>query len=56
MDGGRHGRLAPDSEEMLVSVPNDIELAAVAKISCVCSMRDKVLAEVGIPTLCTDSP
>ena len=49
------GRLAPDSKEMLVSVRDEIGLTAIAKMSYVCSMRDKVFAEVGIPTLCTDS-
>ena len=56
LDGYCHGRLAPDNKEMLVSVPNDIGLTAVSKISCVCSRREKVFAEIGIPTLCTDSP
>ena len=41
---------------MLVSVRDEIGLTAIAKMSYVCSMRDKAFAEVGIPTLCTDSP
>jgi hypothetical protein len=41
---------------MLVSVPNGIELEAATMMSCGCSMCDKVFAEIGIPTLCTDFP
>ena len=55
MDGGRHGRLAPDGKEVLDSVWNNIELTADTMMPCACIMRDKVLAKVGIATFCTDS-